>query len=150
MDKIIDTSDLLAARALQLDRRDENLQEAALRLRRHREWNKEYFDETHRIRPEELDVGDLVLVFDSVRNIDMSTARKLAPRWRGPFRVRLVREGYGIYYLEELDSTHVSRSVAGNLLKKFFPRAIKDPLLPLRSPALPATSLNDPVPQSPN
>ncbi|KYG41353.1 hypothetical protein M433DRAFT_484474, partial [Acidomyces richmondensis BFW] len=53
-DGIQTTAQLLAARAAQLDRRDEDVAEAMLRLRRYREWNKEYFDAVRNIRPEEL------------------------------------------------------------------------------------------------
>ncbi|KYG41417.1 hypothetical protein M433DRAFT_477827, partial [Acidomyces richmondensis BFW] len=73
-----------------------------LRLRRHREWNKEYFDAVRNIRPEEL---------------------RLAPRWRGPFRVAETREGLGSYRLEELDSTRHERSYPGRLLKRFHRRS---------------------------
>jgi hypothetical protein len=122
-DGIQTTAQLLAARAAQLDRRDEDVAEAMLRLRRHREWNKEYFDAVRNIRPEELRVGDLVLVFDSRRDTDMSSARKLAPRWRGPFRVAETREGLGSYRLEELDGTRHERSYPGRLLKRFHRRS---------------------------
>ncbi|KYG41422.1 hypothetical protein M433DRAFT_7970 [Acidomyces richmondensis BFW] len=74
-----------------------------LRLRRYREWNKEYFDSTRNIRAEALQAGDLVLVFDSRRNNNIASARKLAPRWRGPFRISKAQEGLGSYRLEELD-----------------------------------------------
>lgn len=122
-DGIQTTAQLLAARAAQLDRRDEDVAEAMLRLRRHREWNKEYFNAVRNIRPEELRVGDLVLVFNSRRDTDMSSARKLAPRWRGPFRVAETREGLGSYRLEELDSTRYKRSYPSRLLKRFHRRS---------------------------
>jgi hypothetical protein len=44
------TSELLRLRALQFQRRDEDLLEAQLRQRRKREEGKEYFDEIRRIR----------------------------------------------------------------------------------------------------
>ncbi|KYG40573.1 hypothetical protein M433DRAFT_46898, partial [Acidomyces richmondensis BFW] len=66
-----------------------------------------------------LKAGDLVLVFDSRRNNDIASARKLAPRWRGPFRISKVREGLGSYRLEELDGTQHERSYPSRLLKKF-------------------------------
>jgi len=129
---ITNTEDLLAARAAQLDRRDEDLEEARLRLRRHREWNKEYFDDNHRIRSEELAAGDLVLVWDSTRDKDMSNNRKFAPRWRGPFRIQSVAEGMGSYRLEELDGAVHSRTYPGRLLKHFHPRENDAELVPRR------------------
>ena len=97
-----------------------------LRLRRYREWNKEYFDSTRNIRAEALKAGDLVLVFNSRRNNDIASARKLAPRWRGPFRISEVREGLGSYQLEELDGTQHERSYPSRLLKKFHRRTGDD------------------------
>ncbi|KXL45114.1 MAG: hypothetical protein FE78DRAFT_115051, partial [Acidomyces sp. 'richmondensis'] len=110
---------LLVARAAQLDRRDKDVAEAMLRLHRYREWNKEYFDTVRNIRPKELRVGDLVLVFNLRRDTDISSARKLAPRWRGPFRVAEIREGLGSYRLEELNSTRYKYSYPSRLLKRF-------------------------------
>ncbi|KXL45134.1 MAG: hypothetical protein FE78DRAFT_129166, partial [Acidomyces sp. 'richmondensis'] len=66
-----------------------------------------------------LQAGDLVLVFNSRRNNDIASARKLAPRWRGPFRISKAREELGSYRLEELGGTQHEWSYPGRLLKKF-------------------------------
>lgn len=44
------TVDLLALRARQLERRDDDLEEAVLQLQRVRTEGKEYFDQRHRSR----------------------------------------------------------------------------------------------------
>lgn len=112
-------SDLLAARASQIDRRDTNIEEARLRVRRLREWNKEVFDNKHILRHVPLQAGDLVLRYDSVRATNMSSSRKLAPRWQGPFRIREAYPDIGTYKLAELDGTELPRSSPGRLLKLF-------------------------------
>jgi hypothetical protein len=57
--------ELLAARIRQLERRLEDTERAAERLRTARLRNKEQFDRTHRLRPKKLEEGDWVLVYDS-------------------------------------------------------------------------------------
>jgi hypothetical protein len=56
-EEVRDTADLLAVRARQLERREEDLEEARLHLQRVRESNKDYFDENHRLRAEDFNVG---------------------------------------------------------------------------------------------
>ena len=51
-------------RAKQLQRRDEDLEEAALHLRRMREQNKELFDDKHQLRKISLNADDLMLRHD--------------------------------------------------------------------------------------
>ena len=65
-------------RARQIQRRDEDLEEATYHLQRMRMEGKEDFDDSHRIRTKELEKGDLVLLHDTKRDAIMSTAIKLA------------------------------------------------------------------------
>ena len=53
-----------------------------------------------KFRPENAEIaeGDLVLVYNNVRQIDMSSNRKLQYRWDGPFRVRATKER-NVYWL---------------------------------------------------
>lgn len=81
------TEELLAMRARQIQRRDEDLEEAILHLQRRRMDGKEDFDDTHQIRVAELEKGDLILLHDTKRDAVMSTAVKLAYRWLGPYRI---------------------------------------------------------------
>jgi hypothetical protein len=56
------------------------------------------------LRTDLMILGDLVLIKDIVRDLDMSRVRKLEPRWKGLFRVKLTLVT-GTYILEELDGT---------------------------------------------
>ena len=51
--------------------------------------------------------------------MDMSTVKKLAYRWRGPYRVRNAIPEKGTYELEEFDGTPIPGTHPGNRLKKF-------------------------------
>ena len=129
---ITNTKDLLAARAAQLNRRDKDLEEARLRLRRYREQNKEYFDDNYCIYSEELAAGDLVLVQDSTQDKDISNNRKFVLRQYSPFRIQSIAEGIGSYRLEELDKAIYSRTYPSRLLKHFYPQENDAKLVPRR------------------
>jgi Integrase zinc binding domain/RNase H-like domain found in reverse transcriptase/Reverse transcriptase (RNA-dependent DNA polymerase)/Chromo (CHRromatin Organisation MOdifier) domain len=138
------TEDLLAYRAIQLLRREEDLQEAAFRLERHRKEGKEWFDERHNIRGTPLKHGDLVLIFNNAKQLDRSTQTRAQPRWTGPFRIHKANEDKGTYTLEELDGTAITKQVAGQRLKKFYAReeqplepVLLDPLEPVSPPSPP-------------
>jgi hypothetical protein len=113
------TEDLIAMRARQIDRRDEDIQEAAYRLERLRKQNKEYFDEHHVLRDEPLSRGEIVLLHNTKQSQDFSNRVKLAWRWLGPYRIRHVNKN-GSYALEELDGTEMKGTVNGNRLKKYY------------------------------
>ena len=114
------TSDLLAMRARQLQRRDQDLEEAVLHLQRMRLEGKERHDEKHGIRNEELAIGSIVLLHDTRREKDMS--QKLAFKWLGPYRIHDAVKEKGTYLLEELDGSRLAGTFAGDRLKKFHPR----------------------------
>jgi len=87
-DEVRDTKDLLTIKTRQIQRRDKDLEEAAMHLRRCRIQDKEYFDTSHQIRPEKaVNVGNLVLLYDSYGATNMSSLRKLRYRWIGPYKV---------------------------------------------------------------
>lgn len=110
------TEELLAARAVQLARRQSDLDVAAARLNRTRHLDKEMLDGRRRQRVEELKVGDLVLVRDST--LDMQFGRKLDDRYKGPYKVVGVQRG-GTYELAELDGTRLRKAVAGHRVVKY-------------------------------
>lgn len=118
-DNVHTTSDLLAMRARQLQRRDEDLEEAVLHLQRMRLEGKERHDEKHTTR-EELAIGNIALLHDTKREKDMS--QKLAFKWLGPYRIYNTVEGKGTYMLKELDGSRLAGTFAGDRLKKFYPR----------------------------
>ncbi|OJD10440.1 hypothetical protein ACJ73_09791, partial [Blastomyces percursus] len=113
-------ADLVYMRIRQLEKRDEDLEEAAYHLRREREKNRDLFDETKRLVREPLQIGDLVLLHDT--KIEKSYSVKLNFRWLGPCRIREANHERGTYRLEELDRSPFRNTTAGNRLKIFLLR----------------------------
>lgn len=124
--EVKDRAQLLAIRAMQLDLRDQFTKDAVARTNRLRQAKKEYWDDTKEIRREELRLGDLVLLWNSIREIDMSRDRKLDARWMGPYRVRRPWPERGTYQIEDLDGTPLPHTVPGKRLKPFRQRTSED------------------------
>jgi RNase H-like domain found in reverse transcriptase/Integrase zinc binding domain len=117
--------DLIIARMRQLDERVTMEDIAARNQRQIRTQNKAYFDESRRLRPEDLAIqpNDLVLVFrpsmlQKIKNREL----KLDEQWQGPYRVREKPLDSTYYLLDELDGTPLKRKYAGEHVKKYFPR----------------------------
>jgi hypothetical protein len=70
---------------------------------------------------ESLEAGDLVLVYN--KSLETQWGKLFKDRWNGPYRVKEQYPG-GSYILEELDGTVLSRRVAAEHLKRFFPRGV--------------------------
>ena len=104
-------------RARQLQRRDEDLEEATLYLQQMCLEGKEQHDLKHGIREKELAVGSIVLLHDTRRKKDMS--RKLSFKWLGPYRIIDAVKDKGTYMLEELDESRLAGTFAGDRLKRF-------------------------------
>jgi hypothetical protein len=68
-----DDTDLVTIRARALERREEDIKEARLFLRRIRERNKEYFDNVRSVRREPIEKDYLVLVYNHYKEINIST-----------------------------------------------------------------------------
>ena len=117
------TSKLLTLRARQLKRRNENLKEAALHLRRMRETDKEIWDDQRRIHTSLIVKNDLVLLHDTkLNNIHI---QKLTWRWLESFRVVKVNSIKNWYKIAEVDEAILKKTVAENWLKKFVTRSFK-------------------------
>ena len=120
------TAELLAVRARQLERREEDLEEAAQIQRKSREANKDYFDSHRRRRPEKphtaIELGDHVLFHDT--RLDQSHSHKLHDRWIGPYRITDVsrKKERGTYQLAELDGVVLEGYFPGDRLKRFTAR----------------------------
>ena len=114
--------DLILARMQQLDHRRVSETIAADNFQNSRKANKVYFDQHHRLRPQnqQLKEGDLVLLYDSALQKNRNT--KFNDRWRGPFRIVEKPENSTFYRLEELDGTPLSGTTAGDRVKKFYSR----------------------------
>lgn len=105
------TTELLALRIRQLEKRQEDLDKAAELLAQTRIKSKERFEKkfTRRLFTENHEEGTLVLVRNT--SIEKSMNRKSKPRYLGPFEVVRRTEG-GSYILKELDGSIWSQKVA--------------------------------------
>ena len=119
-EKVGTLEDVLAARARQLERKEEDICQAQDTIRHSRQKNKVQFEKTHRHRKEVLKVGDIVLLHNRV--LDKQWSGKLDNRWMGQYLIRVARLDLGTYRLDELDGTELSGVYAGDRLKKFFQR----------------------------
>ena len=113
-------AELLAARAKQLERKEQDVCEAQENVRKSRLRNKAYFNKNRRERIDEIGVGDLVLLYNSV--LDTQWSQKLSNKWLGPYRIRQIAQDRGTYLLEELDGTKLEGIYAGDRVKRFHPR----------------------------
>jgi hypothetical protein len=122
-EELREREELLEARMRQLDEREVAEARAAAELEHSRRVNKDYFDRAKQLRPDHLrlQIGDLVLLFNSARETMRMRRAKLDDNWFGPYRIWEVSES-GYYRLEEMDGTRLNQSFAGNRLMKFFPR----------------------------
>jgi hypothetical protein len=123
-EEVTDRSKLLELRARQFQMREEDAEEAIYQKTRRRQEGKEVFDARHRIRSKPLERGDIVLRHDSVREIDMSSRRKLDFRWLGPYQIYSANKEKGYYKLKELgpDGALLRGTFSGSRLKLFYQR----------------------------
>jgi len=94
------TAELLAVRARQLERREEDIEEAPENVRKSRLRNKAYFDKNRRERVQTIEIGDMVLLYNSL--LEKQWSQKLKNKWLGPYKIREIGET-GTYLLNELD-----------------------------------------------
>ena len=130
-EEVENREDLINARMRQLDQRALSEARAASELELSRKANKSYFDEAKRLRPEhqQLRVGDLVLLFNQQKERWRAGRKlKLVDNWFGPYRISEASSA-GYYRLEELDGTQSAQSIAGNRLKRFFTRRMRESTL---------------------
>jgi hypothetical protein len=82
---------------------------------------KEYWDDTCEVRQGDIKAGDLVLLWDSMRQIDMSRDKKLSKRWLRLYCVSADKTNpeRGSYLLEDLNSTQMPHTVPSWRIKKF-------------------------------
>ncbi|GBG73667.1 hypothetical protein CBR_g17010 [Chara braunii] len=105
---------LLDLQARQVGIAEERIQEAADGVMDSRMKDKERWDHLPRVRKEPLEVGDVVLLYDS--SLEKQWLRKLDKRWLGPYRIRRCGQ-HGAYEIEELDDTPWSDWVSGWALR---------------------------------
>ncbi|KAI5823224.1 hypothetical protein K523DRAFT_189363, partial [Schizophyllum commune Tattone D] len=102
------TSDLLAARMRQLERRPEDLERAATALRKARFKSKAQFEKrfSKHLERREYKEGELVLLRNSANERRIGADVKMSPRYMGPFMIGRKNKG-GAYVLRELDGTEL-------------------------------------------
>ena len=124
-DEVKSTADLLHARAEQLLRREETLDEAYRKLMEVRNDGVRYWDHrmAHKLRKNPLIVGDLVLVYNA--SLESQWGKLLSNRWNGPYRLK-EQLPMGSYVLEELDRTILKRRYAASHVKRFYARGTRE------------------------
>jgi hypothetical protein len=117
----LSTSDLLALRVRQLEKRPEDIAQAAASLRKYRCASKTRFEEKfhHLFHKRDFEPGELVLMRNSA--IESSMDRKSKPRYLGPFIVAR-RTKRGSYVLRELDGTFKRKTIAAFRLAPYITR----------------------------
>jgi uncharacterized protein YqgQ len=116
--------DLLTMRARQLQRKDENMNEARNLLKRMRKQDKKYFDSKHFTTNKDINKNDFVLLHDIQHENDRSINRKLKYRWRKSFRVKEIIQNKKIYFLQKLDEIDLIKIFVENEIKKFHQKQI--------------------------
>lgn len=114
------TAEVLALRARQLERRDEDLEEAILHLQRVRTEGKIILTRSvgsgKQSSMKEIQFYYMILEGFKARE----GTNKLGYRWLGPYQISVANSLKGTYILAELDGTLLSGTIAGNMFKKFF------------------------------
>lgn len=120
------TSDLLALRIRQLERRPDDIQQAAETLKKARFRSKAQFERKfHRkLNRDIYQKGDLVLVRNT--EIEKHLSRKHKPRYLGPYEIDRQTQG-GSYVLKEMDGTILRQGIAAFRLYPYIDR--NSPLL---------------------
>ncbi|EKM49148.1 uncharacterized protein PHACADRAFT_107402 [Phanerochaete carnosa HHB-10118-sp] len=116
------TAELLAARIQQLEKRPEDIAQAASTLEKHRLQSKEQFEKRFAVRlcKENYSPGTLVLVRNTA--IEKSLNRKMSPKYDGPYQVIRQRQG-GSYLLAELDGTPRKQAIAAFRIVPYISRS---------------------------
>jgi hypothetical protein len=68
----------------------------------------------------------MILLYNIIRRGDISRKQKMHFRWLGPYKVKEAISFKGTYILKELNGAELNSIVAGNRLKRFYPRLKKE------------------------
>ena len=122
--KIQSIKDLLTMCARQFQKRNENLKKVVLHLKRMKKQNKKLFDDEYQLRKIFLNADDLMLKHDI--KLDNKHDLKLIFRWDESFRIQRANSIKEIFILKEMNKTRRKRTYAGNRLKQFKTKNIKN------------------------
>jgi hypothetical protein len=115
--KIHIIEELLIMRTRQLQRRNENMNEAKDLLKWMRKQDKKYFDSEHFATNKDINKNDVVLLHDTQHENDQSINRKLKYKWRESIRIKEVIQKKKIYLLQELDEIDLAEIFVENRIK---------------------------------
>ncbi len=117
--KIHIIEDLLTMWARQLQRRNENMNEAKNLLKRMRKQKKEYFDSEHFATNKDINKNDFLLLQNIQHENDRNINRKLKYKWEKSFRIKKIIQNKKIYLLQKLDEIDLIEIFVENKIKKF-------------------------------
>ncbi len=117
--KIHIIEDLLTMRTRQLQRRNENMNEAKNLLKRMRKQNKKYFDSKHFTINKNINKNNFILFHDIQHENNRNINRKLKYKWRKSFRVKKIIQDKKTYLLQKLDEINLIEMFVENKIKKF-------------------------------
>ena len=109
-------ADLLVARTIQLERREEILQKAYNSMKESQKKSLEPQNSGKFIRPD-LEPGSLVLAYNKI--LDSQWGKLFENLWNGPFQITSQEKG-GSYNLQELYGTPLKRRFSATQVKPFF------------------------------
>jgi len=92
-----------------------DLEEAKMNVRKMRLQGKAYFDKNRYERRQELQVGDLVLLYNSI--LDKQLSQKVKNRCNGLYKIRVICQDRRTYLLSKLDGMKMQGIYAGNRIK---------------------------------
>ncbi|KAL6406714.1 putative gag-pol poly protein [Ilyonectria robusta] len=120
-DEVHTREDIVLARIRILERRQEDREAARQKVKEYREnlARKTTASNAFKLRKKPLSLGDLVLLYDVKNYHDLSTAAKLKPKWRGPYRIREALAETRTYILESLDGVKMAGTCHGDRIKAF-------------------------------
>ena len=111
-------SDLISMRVHQIERYDENIEEAITHLQQIHIQEKKQYNRIRDLTKDSLKKEDLVLLYNSKLNILYSVKLKFC--WSKPYQVKKIINDKEIYKLKKLDEISLKYSVHDNRLKKFW------------------------------
>jgi hypothetical protein len=117
--EVTSTEELLVARTLQIEKREEIIQAAYRKMKGSCEKSLEAQNSKKTVR-KPLVPGSLVLAYNKI--LDSQWGKMFENHWNGPYRIQEQEKG-GSYVLQELDGTSLRRRFAASQVKPYFSRS---------------------------